>query len=523
MKGLLWRFFLLVGLICVVYPDIIEIRVARELEECFEQRRFDTNQTDPRYDNIHGYCIQNFRWHLQEHYWKNITMETSNWIEELLRISNRKVRKKRQSLPVRKEYRRLTDQERADYHRAINMLKRDTTVKPNRYDALGLLHQRRGDDVHHGAGFLGFHRVLLVVYENALRQKVPTVTLPYWDSRLDQPLRDPTRSIIWSPQFLGTMRGRVINGPFAFWQTPAGPLVRNGGQEGELFTYNHIRAVMTRSHLEEISEPHAPPPFDFEIRHGDVHQMVGGIMAPAETAGYDPVFFLHHCFVDYLWEVFRRSQKEKGVDPTKDYPRRYGPAAHAPKEQMGLGRLLNEHGLSDMFTSRLYTYEPSPTCSYRRPTCGSNYLTCEFGFGRPQCVTLEMLSTTPTQSSRSNIPLQWRQFVPQLQTGVPRSPVPNQFRSALARAQARQQGNTLPNRAPNPNQFGTPRRFGRTKRQADAHAIDGGRLTQMGQNILSQFGGNQLSEFIRNKTKPLPEKAIPKLYKQRHHKRIFSK
>ena len=391
---------------------------------------------------------------------------------------------------------------------------------------------------------------------------MPTVSLPYWDSRLDQPLRDPTRSIIWSPQFLGTVKGRVTNGPFAFWQTPAGPLARNGGQEGEYFTYSTIRAVMTRSHLEEISEPHAPPPYDFEIRHGDVHQHVGGLMEPAETAGYDPVFFLHHCFVDYLWEVFRRSQKEKGVDPVKDYPSRFGTAPHGPDHRMGLGRLLQRHGLSDMFTSKLYTYEPSPTCSYRRPTCSSNYLTCEFRFGLPRCVTLEMLSTTPTRPVQTNIPQQWRHFTPQgQQSSIPRSPMQHQFRHAHNNFQQRRnfqqfrpnqfggnqgqgpnqfggnqgqgpnqfggnqgqgpnqfRGNQGPgpnqfrgNQGPGPNQFRGnqgPGRFNRrTKRQAqvegvqyEGHAIDGGRLTELGQNVLSQFGGNQLSEFIRNKT-----------------------
>lgn len=306
-------------------------------------------------------------------------------------------------------------------------------------------------------------------YENALRQKVPGVTLLYFDSRLDQPLRDPTRSIMWSPQFLGTMKGRVIDGPFRFWQTPAGPLVRAGGHEGEYFTYRHIRAIMTRSRLEEISEPHAPPPWDFEIRHGDVHQHIGGIMAPAETAAYDPVFYLHHCFVDYLWEVFRRSQKEKGVDPTRDYPRRYGTAAHAPNGLMGLGRLRNLHGMSDMYTTRIYSYEPSPSCSYRNPRCGSRYLTCEFQFGRPQCVTLEMITpTTPTAP----------------------------FGSATNQGQQR----TFPN-FPIANGIGQfPPRFRTGRGKRNTAVIDASRLSKMGQPVLSQFGQNGLSAFARNRT-----------------------
>lgn len=329
-------------------------------------------------------------------------------------------------------------------------------------------------------------------FENALRQKVPGVALLYFDSRLDQPLRDPTRSIIWSPQFLGTVKGRVTDGPFRFWQTPAGPLVRAGGHEGEYFTYRHIRAVMTRSRLEEISEPHAPPPFDFEIRHGDVHQHIGGIMAPAETAGFDPVFYMHHCFVDYLWEVFRRSQKEKGVDPTRDYPNRYGTAAHAPNALMGLGRLRNLHGMSDMYTTRMYTYEPSPTCSYRSPSCGSRYLTCEFRFGRPQCVTLEMITpTTPTAPFGSATNGQPQQPQRQRTPGFPNFP-----------------GSTFPG-------FPPTRRFtGRKKRQASRGngrgrgngVIDGSLMSNHGQNVLSQFGQNGFTQFAQNKTREMRQK-----------------
>ncbi|XP_061197635.1 uncharacterized protein LOC133205781 [Saccostrea echinata] len=475
--GTLFRLGLIATLCMLVQSKMTIIDTPEELKSCFDQPRFHTREMDPRLDNVHQYCIQKFRWHLQALN-PNITTETTHWIDELLRMANKEARTKRQSLRRRVEIRRATDQQRQDYFRAINMLKRDTDVKPNRFDALGLLHQQRGDDVHHGAAFLAFHRVLLLIFENALRQKVPGVTLLYFDSRLDQPLRDPTRSIIWSPQFVGTMKGRVIDGPFRYWQTPAGPLVRAGGHEGEYFTYRHIRAVMTRSTLEEISEPHAPPPFDFEIRHGDVHQHIGGIMSPAETAAYDPIFYLHHCFVDYLWEVFRRSQREKGVDPTRDYPRRYGTAAHAPNSLMGLGRLRNLHGMSDMYTTRMYTYEPSPTCSYRNPSCGSRYLTCEFQFGRPQCVTLEMITpTTPTAPFGSATNQQTQQRTTQT-SRFPNFPV----------------GNRIP-------QF--PPRFGRRKRQAGV--IDASRMSTMGQNVLSQFGQNGLARFAQNRTEQQKE------------------
>jgi len=43
-----------------------------------------------------------------------------------------------------------------------------------------------------------------------------------------------------------------------------------------------------------------------ESYHDDVHVWVGGDMVDITTAGYDPVFYAHHCMIDrvwYLWQV----------------------------------------------------------------------------------------------------------------------------------------------------------------------------------------------------------------------------
>lgn len=54
-------------------------------------------------------------------------------------------------------------------------------------------------------------------YEIALRKEDPTLALPYWDTTLDEGLPTPRDSIIWTPDFLGTREGPVIEGPFANW------------------------------------------------------------------------------------------------------------------------------------------------------------------------------------------------------------------------------------------------------------------------------------------------------------------
>ncbi len=43
--------------------------------------------------------------------------------------------------------------------------------------------------------------------------------------------------------------------------------------------------------------------------HGSTHVEVGGVMAQFETAALDPVFWMHHCNVDRLWETYARDLK----------------------------------------------------------------------------------------------------------------------------------------------------------------------------------------------------------------------
>lgn len=49
--------------------------------------------------------------------------------------------------------------------------------------------------------------------------------------------------------------------------------------------------------------------------HGAVHGAVGGFMGRFETAGLDPIFWLHHANIDRLWEVWRQRRPLKNTDP----------------------------------------------------------------------------------------------------------------------------------------------------------------------------------------------------------------
>jgi tyrosinase len=50
--------------------------------------------------------------------------------------------------------------------------------------------------------------------------------------------------------------------------------------------------------------------------HGSMHMAVGGFMGAFNTAGLEPLFWLHHCNIDRLWSVWQK--RYPGGDPTQD-------------------------------------------------------------------------------------------------------------------------------------------------------------------------------------------------------------
>ena len=141
----------------------------------------------------------------------------------------------------------------------------------------------------------------------------------------------------------------------------------------------------------------------FESHHGAVHNWVGGVMANVPISPFDPVFFLHHAFIDCLWEQQRNIQRGENpsLDPQFDYPNdsvalgidmeqpdgsilRYPENSHhrALNPMHPFEPLRNIDGLRNVYFDDFYTCQHSPRCSRFVPTCGSPYLFCDFSVYR---------------------------------------------------------------------------------------------------------------------------------------------
>lgn len=47
--------------------------------------------------------------------------------------------------------------------------------------------------------------------------------------------------------------------------------------------------------------------------HGQIHIELSGSMATVAFAAYDPIFYLHHLYVDFLWAYWQELQRERGL------------------------------------------------------------------------------------------------------------------------------------------------------------------------------------------------------------------
>ncbi|CAJ0581059.1 unnamed protein product, partial [Mesorhabditis spiculigera] len=301
------------------------------------------------------------------------------------------------TMAYRKEYRMMTDDERNRWHNALNVLKRN-----GEYDRLSAEHLSVGigSGAHSGPGFLPWHREYLKRVEIALRLVDPGIAIPYWDSVMDWYLPDARDSIMFSNMFAGESDwwGNVVQGPFAYWRTLEGraTINRQLARKGRLFDEQQINNIVAQNAIEFTLAYTAPVwgcPYGnnygaIEYTHSNIHLWIGGDMEPPSTSANEPIFFMHHSFVDYLWELWRQLKQPRWLREQAYAPDHYS-CANQQHFRNAIMRpfpyLLNADGLHNGYTDQMYRYAPRATCSIQNPSCGSPYLFCDTR-GFPHCV-----------------------------------------------------------------------------------------------------------------------------------------
>jgi tyrosinase len=219
------------------------------------------------------------------------------------------------------------------YARGIAVLKRRESSDPSSWRYLAAIH---GTDIsrfrwprgatwnecqHSSWFFLPWHRIYLHYFERVVRQAVVSLrgpddwALPYWD--YSDPERPDVRRL--PPAF---RQQRMPSGdPNPLFIEERERRMKAGGEltEGAVDISAALSEVDFTGPLGGVAGFGGPvtgfmhgggPVGSLEnTPHGDVHVEVGGIqprgfMSRFETAGLDPLFWLHHANIDRLWEVW---------------------------------------------------------------------------------------------------------------------------------------------------------------------------------------------------------------------------
>ncbi|XP_073673568.1 tyrosinase-like [Garra rufa] len=219
------------------------------------------------------------------------------------------------------------------------------------------------DFAHESAAFLPWHRVYLLFWEHEIRKLTGdfNFTIPYWDWRDAQDCqvctdelmggRSPLSPNLISPSSVFSSWKVVCSQPEDYNQreilcdgSPEGPLLRNPGNHDRnrvprLPTSSDVESVLSlteyetdlmdrranmsfRNALEGFANPETGLAVTGRsLMHNSLHVFMNGSMSSVQGSANDPIFLLHHAFIDSIFEQWlRRHQPPRTHYPTENAP-----------------------------------------------------------------------------------------------------------------------------------------------------------------------------------------------------------
>jgi tyrosinase len=232
-------------------------------------------------------------------------------------VSSPTARRAAVQLRHRRSARRLSKRQLADLRKAVALAQKIGDDRGYQYWA-GIHGLPLPISCQHGSElFLPWHRAYLYFFEKALQDRVPGVTLPWWD------WRDHSEALPGAYARARTAEGG--KNPLA--SSPIQPSGRR--QPNEKRTWRQPGDPDWLPSAAEVAQVRGNRDYftfqnQLESIHNGVHGFVGGTMGSVATSAYDPIFWAHHCMIDRIWYLWQLDH------PGAKLPARYLDLALAP-------------------------------------------------------------------------------------------------------------------------------------------------------------------------------------------------
>jgi tyrosinase len=193
------------------------------------------------------------------------------------------------ALAVRRQNQKsLDDAWKSRFKDAVNQM-----VAQGNYQRIALIHADMDHRMHSMNGivgtyrFLPWHRIYLLKFEAELRLLDDTLFVPYWDWVNDGAVPSWLGDLL--PQGLTDLNGDPIDVTRSPGQDPATP------------------DLPAQADLDAVNAQTQYIPFTRALEgiHNTVHNWVGGIMSDIMYSPCDPLFWLHHAFIDRTWALWQ--------------------------------------------------------------------------------------------------------------------------------------------------------------------------------------------------------------------------
>lgn len=235
----------------------------------------------------------------------------------------------------RRAWHTLSNDEKLEYINAELCLmetpaRLDLPAAKTRFDELQAIHQLQAYATHFVGAFLPFHRMMMHAHESALRNECNyTGYQPYWHEQQDA--GKFSRSVLFDETYgfggngVGS-EGCIATGPFANYTNSLGP-----GYENTQHCINRAvnDRISTGSAQANVDDCLARTTFDaawpcIEGRpHSGGHGGVGGQMLNGVSSPGDPLFYLHHTWLDKVfwdWQALDRATRTTTISGTNIGP-----------------------------------------------------------------------------------------------------------------------------------------------------------------------------------------------------------